>query len=69
MTAPALPGLDWVIVGGESGRKRRAFAPAWAAGIQEQCRAAGVAFFYKQGGGLFPGAEPFLEGRGERCGA
>lgn len=46
--------LDWVIVGGESGPKARAFDLAWARSIVSQCRAAGVAVFVKQ-----LGAKPF----------
>lgn len=41
-------GLDWVIVGGESGPKARDMDPAWARDIRDQCKAAGVAFFMKQ---------------------
>lgn len=43
-------GLDWLIVGGESGPKARPFDVAWARSVVAQCKAAGVAFFYKQGG-------------------
>jgi len=42
------PGIDWVIVGGESGPGYRPMDPAWAADIREQCAGAGVAFFMKQ---------------------
>lgn len=42
--------LSWVIVGGESGPKARPFDLAWARSLVSQCRAAGVAVFYKQGG-------------------
>ncbi|MCC6596958.1 MAG: DUF5131 family protein [Rhodanobacteraceae bacterium] len=42
--------LHWVIVGGESGNHARPFDLAWAERIQEQCREAGVAYFFKQGG-------------------
>jgi len=42
--------LDWVIVGGESGPGARPFDLAWARSLVSQCRAAGVAVFYKQGG-------------------
>jgi protein gp37 len=48
-----LDGIDWVIVGGESGPKARSMDPAWVASIRDQCRAAGVAFFFKQWGGVF----------------
>jgi protein gp37 len=47
--------LNWVIVGGESGRGARPFNPDWARSIRDQCAAAGVAFFMKQMGGLRPG--------------
>ena len=43
-------GLDWVIVGGESGPKSRPFDVAWARLIVQQCQAAGVACFVKQMG-------------------
>jgi protein gp37 len=42
--------LDWLIVGGESGPGARPFQLAWARSVRDQCRDAGVAFFYKQGG-------------------
>ncbi len=42
--------IQWVIVGGESGRKARPMKPAWVDGIKRQCDAAGVAFFFKQWG-------------------
>lgn len=45
---PAVNGLDWVIVGGESGRSARPFDLAWARATIEQCREAGVACFVKQ---------------------
>ena len=44
------PGLDWVIVGGESGRGARPMHPDWACSLRDQCAAAGVAFFFKQWG-------------------
>lgn len=43
--------IDWVIVGGESGRKPRPMDAEWALDIQEQCESADVAFFFKQWGG------------------
>jgi len=42
--------LDWVIVGGESGRKARPMNPQWARSLRDQCQAAGVSFFFKQWG-------------------
>lgn len=41
-------GLDWIIVGSESGHKRRPMDVEWAASTARQCREAGVAFFMKQ---------------------
>jgi protein gp37 len=46
-----LAGVDWVIVGGESGPKARRMEKAWVADIHRQCRAARVPFFFKQWGG------------------
>lgn len=46
--------IDWVIVGGESGRKSRPMAPAWVEEIRDQCVTAGVAFFFKQWGSYGP---------------
>jgi len=46
-----LSGIDWVIVGGESGPKARPVDPAWVRDIRDQCLEAGVAFFFKQWGG------------------
>jgi protein gp37 len=44
--------LQWIIVGGESGRHARPFEIAWARSIRDQCRAAGVAVFIKQLGAV-----------------
>jgi protein gp37 len=46
-----LSGIQWVIVGGESGAKARPMHKAWALSVQQQCEAQGVAFFFKQWGG------------------
>lgn len=43
--------IDWVIVGGESGRTPRPMNAEWVLDIQEQCEKNGVAFFFKQWGG------------------
>jgi protein gp37 len=51
-----LSGFDWAIVGGESGPRARPMAEEWALEIRDQCRAARVAFFFKQWGGLRPKA-------------
>jgi protein gp37 len=44
--------INWVIVGGESGFKARPMKLEWVLEIQEQCQEAGVAFFFKQWGGV-----------------
>lgn len=44
--------IHWVIVGGESGAGARPMQPAWVRSIRAQCRAARVAFFFKQWGGV-----------------
>jgi protein gp37 len=46
-----LEGIDWVIVGGESGHGARPMEAAWVENIKLQCKAARVAFFFKQWGG------------------
>ncbi|TNV71693.1 hypothetical protein FGO68_gene9127 [Halteria grandinella] len=46
-----LENIDWVIVGGESGRKPRPMDADWVIDIQEQCKDKDVAFFFKQWGG------------------
>ena len=47
-----LSGIDWVIVGGESGPGARAMTPEWVTSIRNQCHQARVAFFFKQWGGV-----------------
>ncbi len=47
-----LTGIDWVIVGGESGPGARPMRRAWVRAIRRQCRAHGVPFFFKQWGGV-----------------
>jgi protein gp37 len=49
-----LEGIDWAIVGGESGPKARPMEKDWAIEIRDQCRTAKVAFFFKQWGGTRP---------------
>jgi protein gp37 len=46
-----LQGIDWAIVGGESGPKARPVQASWILDIRDQCQWAGVAFFFKQWGG------------------
>jgi protein gp37 len=49
-----LGGINWAIVGGESGPGARPMLEEWAIEIQIQCKAAKVAFFFKQWGGVRP---------------
>jgi protein gp37 len=49
-----LDGIDWVIVGGESGPGHRPIKLEWVRAIRDQCEQAGVAFFFKQWGGPRP---------------
>ena len=46
-----LKAIDWVIVGGESGRTPRPIKEEWVIDIKEQCKKANVAFYFKQWGG------------------
>jgi len=47
-----LGGIDWVIVGGESGPGARGMKAEWVEDIRDQCVREGVAFFFKQWGGV-----------------
>ncbi|MGH8581491.1 MAG: DUF5131 family protein [Gammaproteobacteria bacterium] len=59
-----LRGIDWVIVGGESGPKARPMDPAWATDLRDQCKRDKVPFFFKQwGGNNKKQAGRLLEGR------
>jgi protein gp37 len=59
-----LSGISWVIVGGESGPHHRPVDPDWVRDLRDQCRRAGVAFFFKQWGGRTPKAGGrLLDGR------
>jgi protein gp37 len=51
-----LEGIDWCIVGGESGPNARPMNPDWMRDIRDRCQDAGVAFFFKQHGGRTPKA-------------
>jgi protein gp37 len=46
-----LRGIDWVIVGGESGPKARPMEKSWVTDVRDQCQKARVPFFFKQWGG------------------
>ena len=59
-----LNGIDWVIVGGESGPGARPMNSLWVTGVRDQCLTAGVPFFFKQWGGINKKkAGRLLEGR------
>lgn len=47
-----LSGVDWVIVGGESGPRARPLDPEWVLAIRDECVASSVPFFFKQWGGV-----------------
>ena len=46
-----LHGMDWIIVGGESGPGARPIETSWVVDLRDQCRRACVPFFFKQWGG------------------
>lgn len=59
-----LSGIDWVIVGGESGPGSRPMAKGWVRSIRRQCRDQHVKFFFKQWGGVHKAqAGRLLDGR------
>jgi len=51
-----LTDIHWLIAGGESGPRHRRIDPAWVRDLREQCDREGVAFFFKQWGGIRPQA-------------
>lgn len=51
----AMPRLDWVVAGGESGPGARPMHPDWARQLRDQCAEAGVPFLFKQWGEWAPG--------------
>lgn len=52
-----LTGIDWVIVGGESGPGARPMHPDWVRDLRDRSEEAGVAFFFKQWGNWMPSNE------------
>ncbi|MEX0629642.1 MAG: phage Gp37/Gp68 family protein [Chloroflexota bacterium] len=59
-----LTGIDWLIVGGESGPRHRPMEHDWVLELRDHALAAGVAFFFKQWGGRTPKAGGrLLDGR------
>lgn len=57
-----LSGIDWVVIGGETGPadERREMEHAWAKHVFEQARAADIPVYYKQDSGAKPGENPYL---------
>ena len=53
--------IDWVVAGGESGPGARAMHSSWARSLRDQCKTAGVPFFFKQWGEFKP-HEDLVEG-------
>ena len=49
-----LTGIDWAIVGGESGFNARPIKEEWIKNIRASCRVYGTSFFFKQWGGRYP---------------
>jgi len=47
-----LTGIDWVIVGGESGPNARPMESKWVTEVRDSCQQARVPFFFKQWGGV-----------------
>lgn len=47
-----LRGVDWAIVGGESGPGARPMRAEWARSVRDECERTGTAFFFKQWGGV-----------------
>jgi len=48
--------LDWIVCGGESGPNARPLHPDWPLSLRDQCKAAGVPFWFKQMSGTRPGS-------------
>lgn len=59
--APA-PICNWVIVGGESGNRRRPMDVGWVRSLRDQCQVVGVPFYYKQGNNRYPGRDREIDG-------
>jgi protein gp37 len=62
--------IDWLIVGGESGRDARPMHPDWARSLRDQCASARVPFFFKQWGEWAPASDDEIPERfGAACDA
>jgi protein gp37 len=55
--------IHWIVVGAESGPKRRPFDEDWARDMRDFCTEYGIPFYYKQGSHRFPGRNDVLDGR------
>lgn len=62
-----LNGIDWVIVGAESGTGRRPYDMKWAREIRDACVANGTGFFYKQSAAFKSGHHPYLTEEDGTC--
>lgn len=60
-----LPGLDWIICGGETGPDARPMHPDWVRSLRDQCKAAEVPFFFKQWGEWFPDAKRYFHAQSQ----
>ena len=58
-----LQGIDWAIIGGESGPNYRTMKREWAESLIRQCEKQGVPIFFKQWGGRLPGGHRTIFGR------
>lgn len=63
-----LTDIDWLIVGGESGRGARPFDLGWARELRDQCAEAGTAFFMKQLGSVAAKQMRLVDKKGEMLG-
>jgi protein gp37 len=55
-----LSGIHWIIVGGESGSRRREMDMIWVRELRDQAEEAGIPFFFKQDSGQRAGERPWI---------
>lgn len=55
--------IEWIITGGESGNNRRPAKTEWFRDIRDFCQRRQIAFYHKQGNGLYPGNDRVLDGK------
>jgi protein gp37 len=58
-----LEGINWLVLGGESGPDWRPMDLSWVRELRDKCRSAGVAFYFKQANGRYPGMNFLLDGQ------